>query len=85
MDSRNFSLPLLLPLAVIIIWSFARNWPWPQLFPSDFGMRGWEYFFDPSSKSIEILLFSLGLSFIVTSGRYAITIPAAKALGVVSI
>ena len=56
---------LLLPLAVIIIWSFARNWPWPQLFPSDLGMRGWEYFFDPSSKSIEILLFSLGLSLLL--------------------
>ena len=71
---------ILLPLAVIMIWSFARNWPWPKVFPSDFGMRGWEYFFDPSSKSIEILLFSLGLSFIVTLVALAITIPAAKAL-----
>jgi putative spermidine/putrescine transport system permease protein len=71
---------LLLPLAVIIMWSFARNWPWPHLLPSDFGMRGWEYFFDPSSKSIKILFFSIGLSFIVTVVVIAITIPAAKAL-----
>ncbi|MBB6445596.1 ABC transporter permease [Bacillus benzoevorans] len=71
---------LLLPLAVIIIWSFARNWPWPKIFPSDFGMRGWEYFIAPSSKSIQVLLFSLGLSFIVTLAVLVITIPAAKAL-----
>ena len=71
---------ILLPLAVIVIWSFSRNWPWPNIFPSNFGMRGWEYFFDPSSKSIEILLFSLGLSFNVTLVALVITIPAAKAL-----
>lgn len=71
---------LLLPLAVIIVWSFARNWPWPNVFPANFGVRGWEYFFDPSSKSIQVLLFSLGLSFIVTLAALAITIPAAKAM-----
>ena len=43
-------------------------------------MRGWKYFFDPSSKSVEILLFSLGLSFNVTLVALVITIPAAKAL-----
>lgn len=71
---------LLLPLAVIIVWSFARNWPWPNVIPAHFGVRGWRYFFDPSSKSIQVLLFSLGLSFIVTLAALAITIPAAKAL-----
>lgn len=71
---------LLLPLIVIIIWSFTKNWPWPEIFPSSFGMRGWTYFFDPSSKSISTLLFSVFLSFIVTLVTLAISTPAAKAL-----
>lgn len=71
---------LLLPLAIIFIWSFAKNWPWPEIFPTNFGMRGWDYFFDPTSESIEVLLFSVGLSFVVTIITIAITVPAAKAL-----
>ena len=71
---------LLVPLVVIMIWSFANNWPWPEIFPSSFGLRGWTYFFDPSSKSISTLLFSVFLSFVVTLVTLAITTPAAKAL-----
>lgn len=71
---------LLLPLIVIFLWSFAKNWPWPELLPNNFGLRGWAYFFNPSSKSIPILLFSLFLSFTVTLITLGITIPAAKAL-----
>lgn len=71
---------LIAPLVVIILWSFAENWPWPEIFPSNFGLRGWTYFFDPSSKSVSTLLFSVFLSFVVTLVTLAITIPAAKAL-----
>ncbi len=71
---------LLLPLIVIFIWSFAKNWPWPKLFPENFGLRGWIYFFTPSSNSIPILLFSIFLSLTVTIIALMITIPAAKAL-----
>lgn len=71
---------LLLPLVVIVIWSFAKSWPWPVIFPSNFGLRGWNYFFNSSSKSISILLFSILLSFVVAVLTLATTIPAAKAL-----
>lgn len=73
---------LILPLGVVIIWSFTKSWPWPNLLPETFGMRGWKYFFDPSSKSIKILFNSIGLSLIVTIITVLISIPAGKALGV---
>ncbi len=71
---------LLLPLAVIFIWSFTKNWPWPKILPENFGLRGWLYFINPSSKSISTLIFSIFLSFTVTVITLGITIPAAKAL-----
>lgn len=71
---------LIIPLGVLLIWSFSKNWPWPNVFPSNFGLRGWKYFFDPSSKSISILIFSIYLCFIVTIFTLIITIPAAKSL-----
>lgn len=75
---------LILPLMVIVIWSFANIWPWPKIFPSSLGLRGWKYFFDPSSESIRILFFSIFLSLIVSLFTLAITTPAAKALALYS-
>jgi len=30
---------LAVPLLVILVWSFANNWPWPLVFPKEFGLR----------------------------------------------
>lgn len=72
---------LIFPLAVIIIWSLAKIWPWPLIFPQEFGLRGWKYFLDPKSKSIRVLLYSIWLSSVVTFITILISIPAARALG----
>lgn len=69
-----------LPLFIILIWSFARNWPWPDILPQSWGLRGWSYFFNPLSKSIPTLLFSIILSTVVSFITLVITIPAAKSL-----
>jgi len=71
---------LVIPLLIIIIWSFTKNWPWPSLFPNELGIRGWKYFFEPSSKSIKALFFSVYLSLVVTTLTIVITLPASKAL-----
>jgi putative spermidine/putrescine transport system permease protein len=75
-----FSIFLLLPLVVIFIWSFAKRWPWPQLLPKHWGLRGWSYFLNPSSNSLSTLVFSIFLSAVVTLITLGVTIPAAKAL-----
>lgn len=71
---------LVVPLLVLAIWSFSKNWPWPNLFPKEFGIRGIKYFFDPTSKSFSTLLGSIYLSMVVTVITLIITIPASKAL-----
>lgn len=71
---------LVAPLIVIAIWSFAKNWPWPNILPNELGIRGWKYFFSPTSKSVKTLLYSILLSGIATMITLIISIPAAKAL-----
>ncbi len=73
---------LILPLVIVFIWSFSKSWAWPDLIPQSWGMRGWLYFFNPTSKGILTLLFSIILSIVVTIFTLVITIPGAKALAI---
>ncbi len=73
---------LIFPVFILVIWSFVKIWPWPNLLPREFGLRGYKYFLNPANKSIKILGFSIGLSLGVTIITLLISIPAAKALGV---
>ncbi|WP_432663052.1 ABC transporter permease subunit [Wukongibacter baidiensis] len=73
---------LIFPLIVLGIWSFVKIWPWPNLIPKDYGIRGFKYILDPSKKSLRVLCFSVCLSSVVTITTLLISIPAAKALGV---
>lgn len=77
-----FIFVLVFPLIILLIWNFANRWPWPNLIPSNFGLRGIKYFFDPTTKSLNILFNSIILSLTVTFITLSISIPAAKALGV---
>ncbi len=73
---------LVFPLLVLIVWSFSKSWPWPHMLPSEMGLRGWTYFFEPTSKAIKSLLYSVWLSAVVTVITIIISIPASKALGI---
>ena len=73
---------LISPLVILVIWSFVRIWPWPNLLPRDYGLRGFKHVLDPSTKSLRVLFLSVGLSSLVTLFTLLISIPAAKALGV---
>ena len=75
-----FLIFLLMPLIVIIVWSITKNWPWPEIIPNNFGLRGWNHFLNSSSNSISTLFFSLFLSSVVTVCTLIITIPAANGL-----
>ncbi|WP_343766721.1 ABC transporter permease [Clostridium malenominatum] len=69
------------PLVNLIIWMFAKRWEWPYLFPNEFSLRGLKYFIG-SSDSVQLLLYSIWLSLVVTIVTVIISIPASKALGV---
>jgi putative spermidine/putrescine transport system permease protein len=75
------TLVFLAPLALLVLWSFVNRWPWPDLIPAYFSLRGWRFFLAPHSNSIKVLLFSIWLSLVVTFITLGISIPAGKALG----
>lgn len=72
----------LLPLIVIFLWSFASIWPWPDLFPTSFSLRGLDEV--TSYRTFKMVLNSLGISFLVTLITIAMALPASKALGLYS-
>lgn len=73
---------LIFPLVVLVLWSFVKIWPWPNLIPENLGIRAFKYILNPSNNSLRILCFSLCLSSVVTVITLLISIPTAKALGV---
>lgn len=82
---REFFLLLILitlvfPLIVLVVWAFARSWPWPGLWPSSFSFDGWRYFLSPSSGALKAFGESVGLALVVTGLSLAISVPAARAM-----
>lgn len=72
---------LLLPLIIIVFWTFAKSWTWPNILPTEWGIRGYKYFMDPSTKSLKILFDSIIISSIVMFLTLMVSIPAGKAIG----
>ncbi|TDX48355.1 ABC transporter permease [Orenia marismortui] len=74
-------LSLILPLMVLVIWSFTNDWPWPKLFPQSFTLEGWKYFINPVNGAWDALQSSFLIGIGVTLLALLVSIPAAKALG----
>ncbi|WP_018249565.1 ABC transporter permease [Orenia marismortui] len=74
-------LSLILPLIVLVIWSFTNDWPWPKLFPQSFTLEGWKYFINPVNGAWDALQSSFLIGIGVTLLALLVSIPAAKALG----
>lgn len=71
---------LIFPILIMIIWSFAKLWPWPYLIPKELTLRSFKSLLKPGSEMLNTLLCSICLSMVVTLISTAISIPAAKAL-----
>ncbi len=69
---------LILPLTILIIWSFTNSWTWPSLFPSEFSLKGLQYLI--TADSIKSLITSLSISTIVVIITIIISLPAARAI-----
>lgn len=70
----------LVPLALLIVWSFARAWYWPALSPREWTLRAWDYVVSPSSEIFYSLVLSLGIALAVTLLAVLVSLPAARAL-----
>ncbi|MEG0466196.1 MAG: ABC transporter permease subunit [Peptostreptococcus sp.] len=71
---------ILIPIITMIVWSFTNNYRWPDLLPTNFGLRGWEYVFLNNSRVLNSLKNSIFISITTTLITILISIPCAKAL-----
>lgn len=71
-----------IPIATLLMWSIARSWPWPELFPTELSIRGLAHVFKQSSGALKSLATSFKLSAVVTLASLVASILAGKALGI---
>lgn len=69
------------PIAVLLVWSFAFRWSFPDVIPEQWGLDAWSYTFGTSSQVGEGLWNSLVVGLIVTALAIVIGLPAGRALG----
>lgn len=74
-------LTVCLPIAMLIVWSLAFRWRYPDLLPERWGTGAWSYVANPSSRVLEGLRHSVVIALIVTLLANVIGLPAARALG----
>lgn len=72
---------LVLPLAPLAIWSFARGWYFPNLLPQRWSLQAWEYSFSQTSGVLDSLWLTIWISSVVMVLSVIIGIPAGRALG----
>lgn len=56
---------ILVPILILIVWTFTGRWPWPNLLPETYSLRSIKEVFSPSSNTLRVLLSSGGLSMTV--------------------
>jgi len=68
------------PLLLLLVWSFARGWYWPALWPRAWSGRAWAYVVSPSADLLAGLGQSLTLALSVVVLSLAVALPAARVL-----
>lgn len=69
------------PFAILIIWSFAFRWTFPDVMPEQWGLHAWSYTAGASSQVGKGLWNSTVIGLIVTGMATVIGLPAARVLG----
>ena len=72
---------VVLPILPLFIWSFSFNWWFPNLWPTKYAMRAWDYVTSPASGVINAFKNSLIIAIAVTVLAVFIGVPAGRALG----
>jgi len=73
---------VLLPFLMLILWSFATRWFYPQLLPAQWGLRAWQYVFGTAgSQIITGLIQSMLVALATAAISLLVGIPAGRALG----
>lgn len=70
----------IIPIFILGIWCFTNSWPYPDLLPKNYSVRGFEYVFN--ILNLKILIKSILISIIIVFITVLISIPAAKAVSI---
>lgn len=70
-----------LPFVPIVLWAFAGEWRFPDLLPTEWSLRGWEYVIGDGSRTSEAVFNSLVIGVTATGTSVAVGLPAGMALG----
>ena len=73
-------LAVLLPLGLLIVWSFANRWPMPDLLPRVLTLRGWERLFAGYADIWQVTAGSILMSLGVGAASTIIAAMAARAV-----
>jgi|SRR3712207_800291 len=71
---------IVLPVLVLLVWSFTNNYVWPGLLPDNFGLRGWNYVIQNNSRVLDSLKNSIYIAFMTTFITIMISLPCANSL-----
>lgn len=72
---------LALPLVPVVVWSFSATWFFPDLIPTRFDLRSWEYVFSERAKVLPAFMTSLAIAFAVAVVAALIGLAAGRAMG----
>lgn len=72
---------VVLPLALLVLWSVAGEWRFPSLLPSEWTLRGFRALLEPGNRFLEATFNSLIIGCAVALASVAIGLPAGMALG----
>ena len=70
---------ILIPMAVMLIWSITERWPWPRLLPEDLSLRTMKELFFGSASLSGILMSSISLALVVAVLGTVVGIMTARA------
>lgn len=72
---------VLVPLAIVFLWAFTNAWPWPDLLPQEFSLRGVEQVFSGrQNMGAEMILLSVGIAMACAVITTAVAALACRAL-----
>lgn len=72
---------VLVPLAIVFLWAFTNAWPWPDLLPQEFSLRGIEQVFSGrQNMGAEMILLSVGIAMACAVITTAVAALACRAL-----
>jgi putative spermidine/putrescine transport system permease protein len=70
----------LIPILLLIVYSFAQSWFWPALVPARWGARAWSYILSADSGVFAAGILSAGIAATVALLALLISAPAARAI-----